>query len=156
MSRVRQLLPIVLLAGALGVGAFLRFEGLGEPSYWLDEVLHQKLTTDAAAQPLWRWVVGFSPEHGSLYYATQLAARAFGTSETAGRFPAAVFGLLTIPLVWAALRSAREVVARAAPPVAAILLASSPLHVYYSREARAYSLLMFLAAAMIVVLLRAR
>src|SRR2546430_7229820 len=31
-------------------------------SYWLDEVLHQKLTTDAAAQPLWRWGGGFLPE----------------------------------------------------------------------------------------------
>lgn len=174
MWRGRDAVHVVLLAGALAVAAFLRFDGLGEPSYWLDEILHQKLTSDAASQPLWRWIIGFSPEHGPLYYATQLTARAFGTSEAAGRFPAALLGLLTIPLVWLAMKKGSAL--RADPPspaerervavseancgvraaAAAILLAVSPLHVYYSREARAYALLMFLAAALIAVLLRAR
>ncbi len=130
----------VLLAAVILVAAFLRFDGLGVPSYWLDEILHQYLTTDAAAQPWWRWITGFSPEHGPLYYASQLAARPFGASETAGRFPAALLGLATVPMVWLAVRR-RDAVAAA---VSAILLAVSPLHVYYSREARAYALLMFL------------
>jgi len=142
----------VLLAAVLILAAFLRFDGLGVPSYWLDEILHQYLTTDAAAQPWWRWIIGFSPEHGPLYYASQLAARPFGSSETAGRFPAALFGLATVPLVWLAMRRRDAVTAI----VSAILLAVSPLHVYYSREARAYALLMFLTAALMVVLLRAR
>ena len=142
----------VLLAAVIVLAAFLRFDGLGVPSYWVDEILHQYLTTSAAAQPWWRWIIGFSPEHGPLYYASQLAARPFGAGETAGRFPAALFGLATIPLVWLAMRR-RDAVAAIA---SAILIAVSPLHVYYSREARAYALLMFLTAALIVVLLRAR
>jgi mannosyltransferase len=92
----------VLLAAVIILAAFLRFDGLGVPSYWLDEILHQYLTTNAAAQPWWRWIIGFSPEHGPLYYASQLVARPFGSSETAGRFPAALFGLVTVPLVWLA------------------------------------------------------
>jgi hypothetical protein len=145
----------ILLAAAVILAAFLRFDGLGEPSYWLDEILHQNLTTEAAAQPWWKWIAGFSPEHGPLYYATQLAARPFGTGEAAGRLPAALLGVATIPLVWLAARSfgGRDSVAA---PAAAMLLAISPLHVYYSREARTYALLMFLAAALIVVLLQAR
>jgi hypothetical protein len=39
---------------------------------------------------------------------------------------------------------------------AAIVLAASPLHVYYSREARPYALLMLLTAVMLIALLRAR
>jgi mannosyltransferase len=129
---------------AIGVGAFLRFDGLGVPSYWLDEILGQTLTTKAAAQPWWRWLIGFAEEHGPLYYASQLVGRVFGTSEFAGRLLPALFGVATIVLVWLATRSV------AAP----ILMAVSPLAVYYSREARPYALLMMLTAAVIVLLLR--
>lgn len=143
----RRVAEYLLLAAIVGVAAFLRFDRLGVPSYWLDEILHQQLTTKAAATPWWRWITALHDEHGSLYYLSQLATRLFGTSEAAGRGAAAFFGVATIPLVWLASRSTRT---------AAILLAVSPLHVYYSREARGYSLLMFLTAALIVVLLRAR
>ncbi len=137
----------VLLAAIVGVAAFLRFDALGEPSYWLDEILHQELTTRAGEQVWWRWITSLHDEHGSLYYLTQLATRLFGTSEAAGRSAAALFGVATIPLVWFASKSTRA---------AAILLAVSPLHVYYSREARGYALLMFLTAALVLVLLRAK
>jgi hypothetical protein len=137
----------IALAAIVVVAAYLRFEALGEPSYWLDEILHQHLTTRAAAQPWWRWATALHDEHGSLYYLTQLATRLFGTSEAAGRSAAAFFGVATIPLMWFASRSTRA---------AAVLLAVSPLHVYYSREARGYALLMFLTAALVAVMLKAR
>jgi hypothetical protein len=137
---------------AIAAGAFLRFDGLGVPSYWVDEILGQRLTTAAASGRWWRWLAGFAEEHGPLYYATQVVGRVFGSTETAGRLPAALLGVATIALIWLAAKQ-RDPVAAAA---AAILLAVSPLHVYYSREARPYALLMFLTAALIVVLLRAR
>jgi hypothetical protein len=139
-----------LLAAAIAVGAFLRFDALGEPSYWLDEILHQHLTDSAAAKSWWRWFGQLHEEHAGLYYLTQLVTRLFGTSEFAGRSAAAFLGLATIPLLWLAPLDRR---ARAA---AVILLAVSPLHVYYSREARGYALLLFLTAALIVILMRGR
>lgn len=144
---------LVLLAAAIAVGAYLRFDRLGEPSYWLDEILHQQLTTAAAAKPWWQWLGRLQEEQAGLYYLTQLVTRIFGTSELAGRSAAALFGLATIPLVWLGVRQQRLPLSDA---VAAILLATSPLHVYYSREARGYALLMFLTAALIVILLRGR
>ena len=148
---MRTLYLAAILGGALIVGAFLRFDGLGEPSFWMDEILHQIITTRAAAEePWWHWITGFEPENGPLYYATQLATRIGGTGETAARSAAALFGLISIALVFIAARRDRDAC------VAAILLAASPLHVYYSREARPYALLMLLTAAMIVILLRAR
>ncbi|MBV8516822.1 MAG: glycosyltransferase family 39 protein [Acidobacteria bacterium] len=143
---------MLLLAAALLLGAFLRLDHLGEPSYWLDEILHHDLTTAALQQPWWRWLTGFSPEHGPLYYATQLAARLVARDETAGRLAPALFGIAAIALVWLAARSFDELAAA----TAALLLAASPLHVYYSREARAYALLMFATAALLAVLLRGR
>lgn len=154
MRATRQsLASIALLAIAVATGAFLRLESLGAPSYWLDEILHVQLTESAIQQPLWRWITGFSAEHGPLYYLTQLATHRFH-SEFAGRLPAALLGIAAIALVWQASRSVQEIAWLAAPAGAA-LIALSPLHVYYSREARAYSLLMFLTAALIASLLRA-
>lgn len=141
---------LVLLAAAIAVGAYLRFHHLGEPSFWLDEILHQQLTTTFAAKPWWQWFGRLHEEHAGLYYLTQIATRLFGTSEFAGRLAAASFGLATIPLLWLAPLERR---ARGA---AIFLLAVSPLHVYYSREARGYALLLFLTAALVVILLRGR
>lgn len=139
-----------LLAMALLAGAFLRFDALGEPSYWLDEILGETLTDAAMSQPWWHWLTGVDHEHGPLYYAAQFASRIAGRDEAAGRLPAVIFGLCAIPVVWLASRSTL------ASTIGALLLATSPLHVYYSREARPYALLMLLSAVLIVALLRER
>jgi len=155
-------LSLTLLVAILAVAAFLRFEHLGEPSYWLDEVLSDLGVTTALEQPWWRWPVGFDSEHGPLSFAVQLSTRAIGRDPFAGRLPAALFGLATVALVvlverrasarrpfrWAEAHRSTGTVAAAA------LLALSPLHVYYSREARPYALLILLTAALIVALLR--
>jgi hypothetical protein len=141
-----------VLAAAVAVGAFLRFDRLGQPSYWLDEILGQLLTTSAAAQPWWRWLFGLDTEHGPLYYATQLATRVVGGDEWAGRLAAALFGCATIVLLWRAAREATTSTIAAAS--AALLVACAPLLVYASREARPYALLLMLTAAMLIALLR--
>jgi mannosyltransferase len=148
--RTENALTIALVVCAIAAGAFLRFDGLGEPSYWLDEILHQLQTDKAAARPWWQWFGQLHDEHAGLYYLTQVATRLFGTSEFAGRSAAALFGLATIPLLWLVPVDKR---ARAA---AIVLLTVSPLHVYYSREARGYALLMLLTCALIAILLRGR
>lgn len=140
----RRAATLTLLAAAIAIGAWLRFDGLGEPSYWLDEILGQRLATSAATQPWWRWLLGFANDQGPLYFATQLVG-----SELVGRLVPALLGVATIAVV--ALCSARE---RFAAIIAALLLALSPLHVYYSREARPYALVMFLTAVLIALLLR--
>ncbi|HKS21794.1 MAG TPA: glycosyltransferase family 39 protein [Thermoanaerobaculia bacterium] len=142
-----------LLLSVVAVAAFLRFDKLGAPSYWLDEILGDMLTTHHAHGPWWHWITGLEREHGPLYYAAQLAARALGRDEFAGRLPAALFGLAAIPLIFLA---ARALGGWAAGIAAAIVLAVSPLHVYYSREARPYALLMLLTAVLLWALLHNR
>ncbi len=154
-----------LLAAVVALAAFLRFDGLGRPSYWLDEILGDRLTTRAASQPAWRWITGLEREHGPLYYATQLATRLAGRDEAAGRLAAALFGLAAIPMVWFAAGLTNERSNRRPgderddlplPLVSSLLMAVSPLHVYYSREARPYALVILLTAALLIVLMRAR
>jgi mannosyltransferase len=135
---------VLALAAVLAGAAFLRFDALHEPSFWLDEILYDLLTTEAAKQPWWQWLTRSHAEHAGLYYFTQLILP--------GRLAAALFGLATLAVVFLIAR----IVEPRAAVAAAIVLAVSPLHVYYSREARSYALLMLLAAALILILLNAR
>jgi mannosyltransferase len=141
---VRRLAAAFALLAVLAVAAYLRFDGLHTPSYWLDEILYDQLTTELSQGPWWQWLTTSHAEHAGLYYFTQLIVP--------GRVAAAIFGLATVVLVFLI---ARIIEPRAAIP-AAIVLAVSPLHVYYSREARSYALLMLLTAALILILVKAR
>ena len=66
------------------------------------------------------------------------AGWASGTARARLRLPSAVFGVLTIPLVYALGRTIRD---HRLGIVAALLFAISPFQVWYSQEARGYSLL---------------
>jgi hypothetical protein len=138
---LRRVATFVLIAAAIVIGTGLRFDGLGAPSYWLDEILGQQLTIEARAQPWWHWLTGLEAEHGPLYYATQLTG-----GEFTGRLMAVLFGVAAVALL--------GLVRDSHAPIAALLLAVAPLHVYYSREARPYALLILLTTLLIVALLR--
>ena len=132
------------LAAIVAGAAFLRFDAINQPSYWLDEILYHQLTNESARAPWWQWLTTSRAEHAGLYYFTQWLMPA--------RVAAAIFGLLTIVVVFFI---ARIIDPRAAIP-ASIVLAISPLHVLYSREARSYALLMLLTALLMLILLRGR
>ncbi len=150
----QQIASAALLAAIVAVAIFLRFDNLGRPSYWLDEILGQIVMTRSAELPFWRWLGGVHPQHGPLYYLTQLLGSAAGEGEWTGRLCAALFGVATVPLLWITARRATGDTVTAT--VSALLLALSPLHVYYSREARPYALLILLTTALLLaILLRA-
>ncbi|MGZ8711508.1 MAG: hypothetical protein ACXW28_14905, partial [Thermoanaerobaculia bacterium] len=153
MSRTAVWASWAALALATAVAAFLRFNGLGEPSYWLDEILGQVVVRRVGSIPWSEWLTGVHPQHGPLYYALQWLASTLRDDEWGGRFFAALFGLTTVPLLWTAGRTAREDRPVLAPLLAAGLLAVSPLHVYYSREARPYALLVLLVTVVLLAIL---
>lgn len=139
----------VTLILALLLGAWLRFAGLARPSFWLDEILNYDIATRALARPWWESLTGFATD-GPLSYAFALAGRFVSSPELSARLAPALFGVAAIFVGWLAAR-------RLAPEVSLVyplLLAVAPLHVYYSREARPYALLILLATAMTALLLR--
>lgn len=79
-----------------------------------------------------------------LYYAaTWVWTRIFGTSELGLRSLSALAGVVTIPLVYDA---ASVMISRRVALTAAALATVSPMLVWYSQEARSYSLLVLLVA----------
>jgi hypothetical protein len=131
--RLTVLSPLLLLSVAAG----LRLPGLWLESAWYDETF----TAAIAQLPLDRLpAVIASDVHPPLWYLLEwLIVRVFGVSEAALRLPAALFGLL---LVWLAYRLALALQLEHKTALATgWLVALLPAFLYYSNEARAYSLL---------------
>jgi hypothetical protein len=116
------------------LGAALRLTHLDTQELWLDEALQLRLATTERLGEALR--LEYSPPLGYLLWRAWVAG--FGESELALRSLAAIFGILFVP---AALAAGRTILSPAAGLWAGAVAATSPLHVYYSQEARAYSLL---------------
>jgi uncharacterized membrane protein len=153
---MRRIGDWLLLTAVVIFGAVLRFNGLAVPSLWLDEILDYDVATKLTHEPLWRWLTGFASEHGPLFFATELAGRFAHAPEFAARFAPAVFGSLALVVALGCRVSGVERHDDLGERVTfALLLAGSPLAIYYSREARPYALLILLATLMLAAFLRA-
>jgi 4-amino-4-deoxy-L-arabinose transferase-like glycosyltransferase len=140
------------LAALVAAAAALRLVGIGHQSFWLDE----SFTVDLANRPFGDMLSGVASTESTppLYYVlTWLWAKLFGTGEAGLRSLSALFGTLAVPVAW---RTAREWFdSQRAGLIAAALVAFNPFFVWYSQEARSYSLLVLMAALSLLFLGRA-
>jgi mannosyltransferase len=140
--RVGELALLTALAGALrGVGLSVQL--------WSDEIaaLTHSFRKSFAAILTQPATFVSHPLYELLAHAS---IRAFGESPWAVRLPAAVFGTLTVPLVFL---FARRVFGRAEALLAGGLLAVSMHHVFFSQDARGYTTMIFFLVAASLVLL---
>jgi mannosyltransferase len=140
-----------LLAGLIGVGAWLRFATLSAQSYWFDEAqaaheLHLSFGSMLSAMVA-------KETNPPLYFVFGwLWARLFGTGEVGLRSLSALAGTAVIVLAYLC---GRELVSRRAGLVAAALATFSPFMIWYSQEAREYMLLAALSGASFLFFARA-
>jgi hypothetical protein len=136
--------PELWLVAALTVaGAALRFSTLDLQSFWHDEAVTVGRVLDPSLFTTLDRVPG-SEATPPLYYLLAWGwTKLFGSGEVGIRSLSALVGTATIPAAWWA---GRALVGRAAGLGAAALVAASPYMVWYSQEARAYALLVFLCA----------
>lgn len=131
------------LAAALILGALIGCVALGAASLWYDEAMSVAYAT-LPLPSLWL-VIHHSDAVFGLYYALLHGwTTLFGTSETAVRSLSVVASLGTI---WVTYLLGVRLFDRSAATIAAFLVAIDPFFVFFAREARAYSLVIFLAAA---------
>ena len=130
------------LAMILVLAALLRLVALGRDGLWADECYGAVRTV----LPLQQLAPQLAAEHQApLYHLVQkLFVSATSLSEWRMRLPSALLGILAVAMIWV---TARKIVSARAGLVAAFLLAVSPLHVHYSREARNYALLILATLA---------
>jgi len=108
----------------------LRFWGLGRWSFWADEAL---TFLDAQSFP---HLLRINP----LPYAlVKLTTGLFGQNEWGARFGFALIGVLSVPAIYLV---ASRLYDRRVGLISALLLALLPWHIFWSQNARAYSLVL--------------
>lgn len=136
-SRVKALLAVV---GLTLVGATLRLLTLNTRSFWLDETTSVR----QASWPIPELIDKMAGNVHPLLFHFSLHAwiKVFGRSEVAVRSFAVTFGILAIPLMyWAAT----AIYGRRVGVISAAIIAVSPFYIWYSQEARMYTLMLVFA-----------
>lgn len=139
-----------LLIGITVVAAVLRFVNISSQSYWLDESqavheLHLSLGAMLHAWSSYEW-------NPPLYLVVAWPwAKVFGTGAVGLRSLSALLGVAVVPLIYLC---GRELVTRRAGLMAAAFAAVNPFLIWYSQEAREYSLLLALCAASLLFFAR--
>lgn len=132
----------LVLAALIGLAALLRFDKL-DGQLWLDEV---SALSGSYRNSFWQILTVF-PGHFPHPLYEQLAHGSlvsFGESPFAIRLPAAIFGVASIFMYY---RLSRRLSGEGEALFGAGLLAVSYHHIYFSQNARGYTLYLFLALA---------
>lgn len=126
---------LLALAGIIVLAAVIRFYNLGQWGFWIDEVYEVRYAQSA--------MQNFSPTTRVSLYLTGLALQSQGVSEWSARLVPAFIGIFTIPILYFPIR---RMLGSGAALLSVFFLAISPWHLYWSQNARFYTLLMLFYA----------
>lgn len=137
------------VAAVLAVAAAVRLPAI-QTELWYDEIATLVISI---RQPLWTILTDFPgvnqhPLYSVLAHGT---VALFGEAPWSIRFPAVVFGVVAVWTVWDA---GRMFLTRTEALAAAVLVATSSHHVWFSQNARGYTMLAAFTLASTVALLR--
>jgi hypothetical protein len=134
---------LIVLGALTALAAALRFATLGLQSLDYDEAYTAGVVIPGSFGHMWS-LLPKTESSPPLHYVLEWAwTRPFGLGEVSVRFISALAGTAVVPVVYAA---GRRLGSARAGLVAAALVAVNPFLVWYSQEARAYSLLTLLGA----------
>lgn len=129
---------VLILLAAL----FLRLINLNQ-SFWLDEAINVNNVANLSFKSL-IFDYSLGDFHPPLYHLILKSwVLVFPVTEISTRIPSVILGVLTVFITYLISRKLFE---KGTALIAAILIATSPLHIYYSQEARMYMLAAFLVS----------
>jgi len=138
----------MIIVGIIVIGFILRIINLNQ-SLWLDEAV-QAITAQNSFSYIFQEITGdFHPPF--FHFLMHFWVRIFGLSEVSLRLPSVLFGVGTIYFLY---KIAVYIHLKNVAILAAIFLATAPFHIYYSQEARMYSLAAFLTTGSFYFFLR--
>ncbi|MFT7616249.1 MAG: mannosyltransferase, partial [Candidatus Woesearchaeota archaeon] len=135
-NNIWKILIIILLVATL-----LRVWGIESESYWLDESISIRQAQEKEYSTTFELVKNdiHLPLHISILH---FWVKLFGTDEFATRSLSVLFGVLSIPILYLL---AKQLFNKRVAIISSIIFAVSPIMIYYSQEARLYSLFVFLS-----------
>jgi mannosyltransferase len=148
----RRLAPWWPLVALIVLAAALRLATLGEQSFWYDEAFTPVHVLHASLGATLRAVVHHENTPPLWYLVAWADMRLFGDGAVALRLPSALAGIATVPVVWAICQM---YAGRRGALIGAAIVAVNPLFVWYSQEARAYGLFVFMSALATLCFVRA-
>lgn len=111
-----------------------------DQSFWLDEGINVVFANSLSYKDL---ILIYSPGdfHPPLYHIIlKLFLQLFSATELSARMPSVIFGTLTVYVIYLI---GKKLYDEKTGLIAATLLATAPLHIYYSQEARMYAMAAF-------------
>ena len=130
----------------LVLATVLRLINLNQ-SFWLDEGAQMLMSGKSLT---FQWFGRVNDFHPPLYYWITHFWMQLGRSEWFLRLPAVLFGVATIYFIYLL---GKKLINEKIGLISALFLAVAPYHIYYSQEARMYSLLAFLATGSMLFLI---
>jgi len=146
-ARAERLSACILIAG-IGLGVVLRFIALGAQSLWVDELLTIK-NAHIGEPGIFSYIA-----HNLQGPAASLLTHyvgAMGKSEALLRLPFAVAGALSVPAIYVL---ARQFSGKWSSLHTTLLLALSPIHIWYSQEVRGYAFVVLFSILATYLLVR--
>jgi len=131
-NRTRLLLGLIVI-----LGIFLRLYHISDQGIWFDEAFSIYESQRHAT----RILASYDPSPPLYYLVLHFWMEVFGTSEVSVRVPSAIFGVISIIVIYLL---GKLIFNKRVGIYSALLIALSPIHIFYSQEARAYSLLFLL------------
>jgi mannosyltransferase len=129
----------LVLFGIFVLGTFLRLYQIGSKSIWLDEAFSIYMSAKPVSEML--GLIVDIEKHPPLYYLLlHFWMRIGGDSAAWVRSLSAIFGILTIPIIFLA---GRRLAGNGIGLLAALILAINPLQIAFAQETRVYTLLTF-------------
>ncbi len=133
---------IYLILALLVFASLLRLYRVEHQSFWTDEIITIKASKQSVSQLIFHPII--TNNVPPLYFLMThiLLTLDHRNDELVLRFPSGLFGVLSIALFYLVVR---KLLGKRIGFVAAMLMAISPFHIWYSQEARPYALLLFLS-----------
>jgi mannosyltransferase len=129
------------MAGLVVFAFILRLLVINQ-SFWLDEAISVLTARDLSPSQILNQYLPTDFHPPGYYLWLHFWGQIFGWSEPAMRLPSVFFGTATVYLVYLI---AKQIFKAENPALtAALFLATAPFHIYYSQEARMYSMATFL------------
>jgi len=147
---MQKKLIILLVISLVVLGFSLRVYDLTKESLWLDEhesIRWANLTISKIIQPSEGGIRDIPLYNITLHYWVSL----FGDGEFSVRFLSVIFGILALIMLY---KIASLLFDRTTGIISLTIMALSTYHIYYSQEARRYSLMLFLAIASFYFLIK--
>lgn len=144
--------PINLIILLTFVGFLIRIFNIDFNSIWLDEGSTFSFSHPSKSfMDIWALTASGEFNPPLFHWIEHIMLVLFGSTEIVLRFMPCVFGTLAIPVFY---YIGKEIHSEKIGLVSAFLLAISGFHVYYSQEARSYTLLMLVVSLFVLFYLR--